>query len=124
MRDALLARYKDECDPDVTVGSDYDGILIALDSGSPVGIVCYDTGSSDYKVGLLHVTEDAPEGTAERLMSSVMSAAQYQGASGLQIHALDPKDRSDGICRRMGFTEFGSCSCSQRSGATCLRMRF
>lgn len=121
LMDSIFARYREECGPDINVAFDYDSVLIAADCGEPLGMICYDKGD-EYKVGILYAVDDAPEGTIQRLLSAVISYAQFQGASGVVIQALDPKDSYNSVCRGMGFSEMSACA--QRTGVINLRKRF
>ena len=116
--DSIVGRYRSE---NWLSGSsvDYENIILALDE-IPVGFISL---RSD-RIDVLYTVEDAPEGTEERLLRSAMALSMNRGRSSISIHCIDPRGRTERICRHAGFTEDGMCTCSQREGTVCLRLMF
>ena len=96
--------------------------FIAVENGEPVGHVCFRL-VPDCRIEDLRVSESAPEGTAERLVRSVMATAANSGMGELSIHSADPSGIDNRACRSLGFVSAG-CPCCQRTGLVCLSKRF
>ena len=68
--------------------------------------------------------DEAPEGTFETIMRSVLSIAQNSGLESVDVHAPDPDGRNAGLCYRMGFEDSGPCTCCQRTDLIHMAFRF
>ncbi len=118
-RDSAISEYRRE--NGLVDSAPYLGkTLLAQDGGNTLGILAFRNG----RIDALYVREGAPADTGERLLRSFMTLKMYEGSESVSIHSLDRHGRYNSLCRRMGFTEDGACSCCQRFDTVCLKMRF
>ena len=96
-----------------------ENVLLALDDDTPKGFICLRNG----RIESLYVQDEDDE-VRERLLRAAVSMSMIKGRESISIHSVDLRGRTERICRHMGFTEDGMCTCSQRDGTVCLRLNF
>lgn len=99
--------------------------VIAVEDGRAFGLAGCRSGSiGNFLVDNAFTLDDAPEGTFEVMMRSLMAIAQNNGSEVMDIHAPDPTGDNIDRCYRMGFEDSGPCTCCQRSDLMHMRFRF
>mgnify|MGYP002626130611 CR=1 FL=1 len=99
--------------------------VIAVENGRAVGLAGCRSGSNrNFLVDNAFTLDDAPEGTFEAMIKSLMALAQNSGSDAVDIHAPDPTGGNINRCYRMGFEDSGPCTCCQRSDLMHMRFRF
>jgi len=99
--------------------------VIAVEDGVAVGLAgCRSGADNGFLVDMAFTLDEAPEGTFEMIMRSVLSIAQNSGLESVDVHAPDPDGRNAGLCYRMGFEDSGPCTCCQRTDLIHMAFRF